>query len=104
VPWASRSWAPGYPPRTHVVDDVLRSESVISIVPAAPLEPTTAAVRLAAGHDRVEVTVVEVVDDALLVVPGVEPLDVGPDEWELQPATASAPARPRADSGARLRS
>jgi hypothetical protein len=74
------------------------------MVPAAPLDPVTAPTRSAAGHDRVDAEVVDVVDDPPLVVPlGVEVLEP-PDEGEPHPARASTRAPARADSRVPLRS
>jgi hypothetical protein len=89
-------------------DDELRRAMVISMVPAAPLLPTTEPVRSAVGHwlgvaEEVEVVetggdvvpgewlVVDVDDPAGRVVVGV---DVGPDE---HPAS-TAPTAPTATS------
>jgi len=55
---------------------MLRKVTVVSMVPAAPLDPDTPAVRAAAGHDRV-VAVVAVDEGAGTDVPPETELEVG---------------------------
>jgi hypothetical protein len=75
---------------------------VISIVPAAPLDPVTAAVRLAAGHDRVVTAVVadpgtdEVDAEALVDVVDALPVAAEPAEDDVCPQPASATAAAKA--------
>jgi hypothetical protein len=74
----------------------LRKITVISIVPAAPLVPATAAVRLAAGHDRVVTAVVEVgveVPAGEVVVVDPRPTPSLEDDDRAHPASASTAAR-----------
>jgi hypothetical protein len=73
------------------------------MVPAAPLDPATEPMRLAAGHDRVDAEVVDVVDDPPLVVPPFVEVPELPDDGELHPARVSAPARAPAPARANSR-
>jgi hypothetical protein len=73
-PEAVCSSSPGYPPSTHRADEVLVSATVVSMVPAAPLLPATAAVSADVAQ-RTRPVATLVVDPGELV-PGVEPGEV----------------------------
>jgi len=73
-PEAVCSSSPGYPPSTHGASEVLVSATVVSMVPAAPLLPATAAVRAVVVH--LTGPVATLVVDPGEVVPGVDPGEV----------------------------
>ena len=95
-PLALSIWRPGYPLRTQGTDAVLLSATVVSMVPAAPLLPTTEPDSAAEAHRAVPAVVdvdpdgvVEaVVDDEAPEVVVAPVVDVVDELEEQAPRTA----------------